>query len=111
MYLGICHCLMVKNEKPGTQELGGQGGMCQTGYKSSWRDPGLLYCAVWLLSERCAHSVLTESFGQQSSKSQDRKSEGREKRDILSFDKIKEQRERERQRQREREIRETERRR
>ncbi|KAL6087581.1 hypothetical protein STEG23_011386 [Scotinomys teguina] len=46
-----------------------------------------------------------------SSKSQDRKSEGREKRDILSFDKIKEQRERERQRQREREIRETERRR
>ncbi|XP_052602803.1 scaffold attachment factor B2 isoform X4 [Peromyscus californicus insignis] len=46
-----------------------------------------------------------------SSKSQDRKSEGREKREILSFDKIKEQRERERQRQREREIRETERRR
>ncbi|XP_013210601.1 scaffold attachment factor B2 [Microtus ochrogaster] len=46
-----------------------------------------------------------------SSKSQDRKSEGPEKRDILSFDKIKEQRERERQRQREREIRETERRR
>ncbi|XP_006982319.2 scaffold attachment factor B2 isoform X2 [Peromyscus maniculatus bairdii] len=46
-----------------------------------------------------------------SSKSQERKSEGREKREILSFDKIKEQRERERQRQREREIRETERRR
>ncbi|EHH59101.1 Scaffold attachment factor B2 [Macaca fascicularis] len=46
-----------------------------------------------------------------SSKSQDRKSESKEKRDILSFDKIKEQRERERQRQREREIRETERRR
>ncbi|XP_056678466.1 scaffold attachment factor B2 isoform X1 [Monodelphis domestica] len=45
-----------------------------------------------------------------SSKSQDRKSESKEKRDILSFDKIKEQRERERQRQREREIRETERR-
>ncbi|KAG8519062.1 Scaffold attachment factor B2 [Galemys pyrenaicus] len=46
-----------------------------------------------------------------SSQSQDRKSESKEKRDILSFDKIKEQRERERQRQREREIRETERRR
>ncbi|KAB1259504.1 Scaffold attachment factor B2 [Camelus dromedarius] len=51
------------------------------------------------------------NFGKQSSKSQDRKSESKEKRDILSFDKIKEQRERERQRQREREIRETERRR
>ncbi|XP_028905768.1 scaffold attachment factor B2 isoform X1 [Ornithorhynchus anatinus] len=48
---------------------------------------------------------------ERSSKSQDRKSESKEKRDILSFDKIKEQRERERQRQREREIRETERRR
>lgn len=47
----------------------------------------------------------------QSTKSQDRKSESKEKQDILSFDKIKEQRERERQRQREREIRETERRR
>ncbi|XP_008835173.1 scaffold attachment factor B2 isoform X3 [Nannospalax galili] len=46
-----------------------------------------------------------------SSNSQDRKSESREKREILSFDKIKEQRERERQRQREREIRESERRR
>uniref|UniRef100_A0A8I6AJV7 Scaffold attachment factor B2 n=1 Tax=Rattus norvegicus TaxID=10116 RepID=A0A8I6AJV7_RAT len=53
----------------------------------------------------------SRSKDRQSSKSQDRKSEGREKRDILSFDKIKEQRERERQRQREREIRETERRR
>lgn len=50
-------------------------------------------------------------LAQQSSQSQDRQSESREKRDILSFDKIKEQRERERQRQREREIRETERRR
>ncbi|ELW62853.1 Scaffold attachment factor B2 [Tupaia chinensis] len=49
--------------------------------------------------------------GEQSTKSQDRASQSREKRDILSFDKIKEQRERERQRQREREIRETERRR
>ncbi|CAK6445596.1 unnamed protein product [Pipistrellus nathusii] len=45
------------------------------------------------------------------SKSQDRKSESKEKRDMLSFDKIKEQRERERQRQWEREIRESERRR
>ncbi|XP_052602802.1 scaffold attachment factor B2 isoform X3 [Peromyscus californicus insignis] len=53
----------------------------------------------------------SRSKDRQSSKSQDRKSEGREKREILSFDKIKEQRERERQRQREREIRETERRR
>ncbi|XP_077188223.1 scaffold attachment factor B2-like isoform X2 [Paroedura picta] len=48
---------------------------------------------------------------ERSTKSQDRKSESKEKQDILSFDKIKEQRERERQRQREREIRETERRR
>ncbi|MGH0171779.1 UNVERIFIED_CONTAM: hypothetical protein FKN15_061767 [Acipenser sinensis] len=46
-----------------------------------------------------------------SSKSQDRKSESKEKKDILSFDQIKEQRERERQRQKEREIREVERRR
>ncbi|KAF5911634.1 hypothetical protein HPG69_008233 [Diceros bicornis minor] len=53
----------------------------------------------------------SRSKERQSSKSQDRKSESKEKRDILSFDKIKEQRERERQRQREREIRETERRR
>ncbi|KAM4888031.1 scaffold attachment factor B2 isoform 1-T1 [Thomomys bottae] len=57
-------------------------------------------------------SVKTGSRSKErSSKSQDRKSESKEKRDILSFDKIKEQRERERQRQREREIRETERRR
>uniref|UniRef100_A0A452TXF9 Scaffold attachment factor B2 n=1 Tax=Ursus maritimus TaxID=29073 RepID=A0A452TXF9_URSMA len=57
-------------------------------------------------------SVKTTSRSKErSSKSQDRKSESKEKRDILSFDKIKEQRERERQRQREREIRETERRR
>ncbi|XP_039175224.1 scaffold attachment factor B2-like [Crotalus tigris] len=48
---------------------------------------------------------------ERSTKSHDRKSESKEKQDILSFDKIKEQRERERQRQREREIRETERRR
>lgn len=47
----------------------------------------------------------------QSSKSRDRKSPSKEKKDILSFDQIKEQRERERQRQREREIREVERRR
>uniref|UniRef100_A0A8C9PMX6 Scaffold attachment factor B2 n=1 Tax=Spermophilus dauricus TaxID=99837 RepID=A0A8C9PMX6_SPEDA len=53
----------------------------------------------------------TSGSKERSSKSQDRKSESKEKRDILSFDKIKEQRERERQRQREREIRETERRR
>ncbi|XP_063084868.1 scaffold attachment factor B2 isoform X3 [Cavia porcellus] len=57
-------------------------------------------------------SVKTASRSKErSSKSQDRKSESKEQRDILSFDKIKEQRERERQRQREREIRETERRR
>ncbi|XP_006896436.1 PREDICTED: scaffold attachment factor B2 [Elephantulus edwardii] len=57
-------------------------------------------------------SVKTTSRSKErSSKSQDRKSESKEKRDILSFDKIKEQRERERQRQRERELRETERRR
>ncbi|XP_029466749.1 scaffold attachment factor B2-like isoform X3 [Rhinatrema bivittatum] len=56
-------------------------------------------------------SVKTTSRSKErSSKSQDRKSDSKEKRDILSFDKIKEQRERERQRQREREIREMERR-
>ncbi|KAM9168359.1 scaffold attachment factor B2-like [Mergus octosetaceus] len=54
-------------------------------------------------------SVKTSASKKRSTKSQDRKSESKEKQDILSFDKIKEQRERERQRQREREIRETER--
>ncbi|KAM8939782.1 scaffold attachment factor B2-like isoform 2-T2 [Pelodytes ibericus] len=55
-------------------------------------------------------SVKTSSDSKErSSKSQERKSESKEKRDILSFDKIREQRERERQRQREREIREMER--
>ncbi|XP_053148576.1 scaffold attachment factor B1-like isoform X2 [Hemicordylus capensis] len=53
----------------------------------------------------------TTTSKERSTKSPDRKSESKEKQDILSFDKIKEQRERERQRQREREIRETERRR
>ncbi|XP_073399503.1 scaffold attachment factor B2-like isoform X5 [Dendrobates tinctorius] len=54
-------------------------------------------------------SVKTSSDStERSSKSRDRKS-GSKKREILSFDKIKEQRERERQRQREREIREMER--
>ncbi|XP_067414696.1 scaffold attachment factor B1-like isoform X4 [Emydura macquarii macquarii] len=57
-------------------------------------------------------SVKTSTTSKErSTKSQDRKSESKEKQEILSFDKIKEQRERERQRQREREIRETERRR
>ncbi|XP_026554912.1 scaffold attachment factor B1-like isoform X2 [Pseudonaja textilis] len=57
-------------------------------------------------------SVKTASTSKErSTKSHDRKSESKEKQDILSFDKIKEQRERERQRQREREVRETERRR
>ncbi|XP_034561931.1 scaffold attachment factor B1 isoform X2 [Notolabrus celidotus] len=55
-------------------------------------------------------SVKTKSK-ERSSKSRDRKSPSKEKKDILSFDQIKEQRERERQRQREREIREVERRR
>ncbi|XP_071776576.1 scaffold attachment factor B1 isoform X2 [Centroberyx gerrardi] len=54
-------------------------------------------------------SVKTKSK-ERSSKSRDRKSPSKEKKDILSFDQIKEQRERERQRQREREIREVERR-
>lgn len=48
---------------------------------------------------------------ERSSKSRDRNSLSKERKDILSFDQIKEQRERERQRQREREIREVERRR
>ncbi|XP_044162226.1 scaffold attachment factor B2-like isoform X2 [Bufo gargarizans] len=52
-------------------------------------------------------SVKTSS--ERSSKSQDRNSESKEKREMLSFDKIKKQREHERQRQREREIREMER--
>ncbi|KAM4707251.1 scaffold attachment factor B2-like [Discoglossus pictus] len=55
-------------------------------------------------------SVKTSSDSKERNyKSQERKSESKEKREILSFDKIKEQRERERQRQREREIREMER--
>ncbi|XP_072555551.1 scaffold attachment factor B1 isoform X3 [Paramormyrops kingsleyae] len=55
-------------------------------------------------------SVKTKSK-ERSTKSRDRRSPSKEKKDILSFDQIKEQRERERQRQREREIREVERRR
>ncbi|XP_048832213.1 scaffold attachment factor B1 [Brienomyrus brachyistius] len=55
-------------------------------------------------------SVKTKSK-ERSTKSHDRRSSSKEKKDILSFDQIKEQRERERQRQREREIREVERRR
>ncbi|XP_067824112.1 scaffold attachment factor B1 isoform X2 [Heptranchias perlo] len=58
-------------------------------------------------------SVKTKSKDEASTKSQDNKTDSKEKdkKDMLSFDKIKEQRERERQRQREREIREIERRR
>ncbi|XP_059847716.1 scaffold attachment factor B1 isoform X1 [Hypanus sabinus] len=58
-------------------------------------------------------SVKTKSKDESSVKNLDSKSDSKEKdkKDILSFDKIKEQRERERQRQREREIREIERRR
>uniref|UniRef100_A0ABM5EM94 Scaffold attachment factor B2-like isoform X1 n=1 Tax=Pogona vitticeps TaxID=103695 RepID=A0ABM5EM94_9SAUR len=57
-------------------------------------------------------SVKTSSTSKErSTKSQDCKSESKEKQDILSFDKIKEQRERERRRQWERELRESERRR
>ncbi|XP_034035643.1 scaffold attachment factor B1 isoform X2 [Thalassophryne amazonica] len=55
-------------------------------------------------------SVKTKSK-ERSSRSRDRKSSSKERKDILSFDQIKEQRERERQRQRERELREAERRR
>ncbi|KAM8873857.1 scaffold attachment factor B1 [Spinachia spinachia] len=47
---------------------------------------------------------------ERSSKSRDRSSVSKEKKEILTFDQIKEQRERERQRQREREVREVERR-
>ncbi|XP_069784551.1 scaffold attachment factor B1 isoform X2 [Narcine bancroftii] len=58
-------------------------------------------------------SVKTKSKDELSAKNMDNKSDSKEKdkKDMLSFDKIKEQRERERQRQREREIREIERRR
>ncbi|XP_030582797.1 scaffold attachment factor B1 [Archocentrus centrarchus] len=57
-------------------------------------------------------SVKTKSKSKErSTKSRDRTSSSKERKDILSFDQIKEQRERERQRQREREIREVERRR
>ncbi|XP_011613095.2 scaffold attachment factor B1 isoform X1 [Takifugu rubripes] len=55
-------------------------------------------------------SVKTKSK-ERSPKSRDHKSSSKERKDILSFDQIKEQRERERQRQREREMREVERRR
>ncbi|XP_051979952.1 scaffold attachment factor B2-like [Xyrauchen texanus] len=54
-------------------------------------------------------SVKTKSK-ERSTKSRDRTSSSKERKDILSFDQIKEQRERERQRQKEREIREVERR-
>uniref|UniRef100_A0A3Q0RD23 Scaffold attachment factor B n=1 Tax=Amphilophus citrinellus TaxID=61819 RepID=A0A3Q0RD23_AMPCI len=55
-------------------------------------------------------SVKTKSKSKErSTKSRDRTSSSKERKDILSFDQIKEQRERERQRQREREIRERER--
>ncbi|XP_051550790.1 scaffold attachment factor B2-like [Myxocyprinus asiaticus] len=54
-------------------------------------------------------SVKTKSK-ERSTKSRDRTSSSKDRKDILSFDQIKEQRERERQRQREREIREVERR-
>ncbi|XP_061594179.1 scaffold attachment factor B1 isoform X2 [Cololabis saira] len=57
-------------------------------------------------------SVKTKSKSRdRSTKSRDRTSTSKERKDILTFDQIKEQRERERQRQREREIREVERRR
>ncbi|KAM4547980.1 scaffold attachment factor B1 [Odontesthes bonariensis] len=57
-------------------------------------------------------SVKTKSKSRdRSTKSRDRTSSSKERKDILTFDQIKEQRERERQRQREREIREVERRR
>ncbi|KAM9761631.1 scaffold attachment factor B1 isoform 2-T2 [Menidia menidia] len=57
-------------------------------------------------------SVKTKSKSRdRSTKSRDRASTSKERKDILTFDQIKEQRERERQRQREREIREVERRR
>lgn len=75
---------------------------------SGWHEVGLL--PRNFSYALCSDNVLCFDLTQ-STKSQDRKSESKEKQDILSFDKIKEQRERERQRQREREIRETERRR
>ncbi|XP_013869656.1 scaffold attachment factor B1 [Austrofundulus limnaeus] len=57
-------------------------------------------------------SVKTKSKSRdRSTKSRDRASSSKERKDILTFDQIKEQRERERQRQRERDIREAERRR
>ncbi|XP_017262833.1 scaffold attachment factor B1 [Kryptolebias marmoratus] len=57
-------------------------------------------------------SVKTKSQSRdRSTKSRDRASSSKERKDILTFDQIKEQRERERQRQRERDIREAERRR
>ncbi|XP_041861771.1 scaffold attachment factor B1 isoform X2 [Melanotaenia boesemani] len=57
-------------------------------------------------------SVKTKSKSRdRSTKSRDRTSSSKERKDILTFDQIKEQRERERQRQRERELREVERRR
>ncbi|XP_078526118.1 scaffold attachment factor B2-like isoform X1 [Lissotriton helveticus] len=56
-------------------------------------------------------SLKTSASKERTTKSQDRKTDSKEKKNILSFDKIKEQRDRERQRQRERDIREMERRR
>lgn len=59
----------------------------------------------------CRFNVLLCDAFLQSPKSREHKSSSKERKDILSFDQIKEQRERERQRQREREMREVERRR
>ncbi|NXP26378.1 SAFB1 factor, partial [Scytalopus superciliaris] len=101
-----------KDEKEGKEKEEQKGGSSDRSRASKSASRGTERTVVMDKSKgEPVISVKTSASKERSTKSQDRKSESKEKQDILSFDKIKEQRERERQRQREREIRETERRR
>uniref|UniRef100_A0A663N3I1 Scaffold attachment factor B1-like n=1 Tax=Athene cunicularia TaxID=194338 RepID=A0A663N3I1_ATHCN len=101
-----------KDEKEGKEKDEQKAGSCDRSRASKSASRGAERTVVMDKSKgEPVISVKTSTSKERSTKSQDRKSESKEKQDILSFDKIKEQRERERQRQREREIRETERRR
>ncbi|NXK40916.1 SAFB1 factor, partial [Piprites chloris] len=101
-----------KDEKEGKEKEEQKAGMSDRSRASKSASRGTERTVVMDKSKgEPVISVKTSASKERSTKSQDRKSESKEKQDILSFDKIKEQRERERQRQREREIRETERRR
>ncbi|TRZ01193.1 hypothetical protein DNTS_035508 [Danionella cerebrum] len=75
---------------------------------SDGKDPGE---RTVVMDQSKGEPVVSVKSKERSTRSRDRSSTSKERKDILSFDQIKEQRERERQRQREREIREVERRR